>query len=154
MLAFAFLATVSAVGPECRWQCDDPVCFAECVPVCEPPRCEAVCPEIIPAPTCLPPVCSLSCTSASNSSVVDSCPSCEIRCNQPICTPVDAVCFNLCEPPDCSWKCTEPKQFQCRHPTCELQCEQPACAASPAATLLSGFCLKAALLWAGIKSVF
>ncbi len=29
--------------PECRWQCDDPVCPAVCHPVCERPKCQIHC---------------------------------------------------------------------------------------------------------------
>ena len=39
-----FMSAVAEAGgdchPECRWQCDDPVCPAVCHPVCERPKCQ------------------------------------------------------------------------------------------------------------------
>ena len=45
-----FMSAVAEAGgdchPECRWQCDDPVCPAVCHPVCERPKCQIHCEEV------------------------------------------------------------------------------------------------------------
>lgn len=125
MLVFVALLAASALAchPECRWQCDDPVCAAECSPVCREPVCEVVCDD---GASCGAPKCSVRCGGGdAEQCEADSCPNCETVCDPPRCPASAGECSILCEPPVCEWQCRKPRN--CPRPRCELQCEAPAC---------------------------
>jgi len=130
LFATVTLATDAQCHPECRWQCDDPVCPAICHPVCERPRCQMQCEETACAKCtihCEKPICSVRCP--KDMCEKDSCPQCETVCApaqcHTKCVAPDPVCTPLCEKTACEWKCKKPSM--CPKPKCELQCEKPAC---------------------------
>lgn len=107
--------------PQCRWLCDDPECEADCKHYCEAPKCEYQCQssgQICPGL----PNCHIECNDCIEP---DSCPQCEIKCEDPQCDQCDIVC----QAPECSWDCQKPKN--CPEPHCELQCESYACPCIP-----------------------
>jgi hypothetical protein len=122
--------------PECRWQCDDPMCPAVCHPVCERPRCQMQCAATQCAKCtvhCEKPVCSVRCP--KNMCERESCPKCETVC-QPAqchttCVAPEPVCSPVCEETKCDWKCKKPER--CPRPKCQLQCQKSACEAAAAA---------------------
>lgn len=120
LLALAAMAAAQACHPECRWQCDDPVCTAECAPVCAKPVCTTVCENEVP---CRAPACHVRCP--NEQCEADSCPQCETVCEPPHCSAAAGHCTVLCEETSCDWKCRKPSN--CARPRCELQCEAPAC---------------------------
>lgn len=140
-----------AIGPECRWACDDPVCQAVCEPVCAPAACTVQCTGTEPVPSCSPPRCRTRCQSAANSSPSDSCPGCETVCEAPSCRPSAETCEIVCEQLSCGWKCRKPTH--CQRPRCELQCEHPTCVApeeSRASTAVVSFLVYFAALMLSI----
>lgn len=111
-----------ACHPECRWQCDDPVC---------PAACEVTCTDACSTGPCDDQECT--CESFTEPVVGEctpplsqQCTICNIeqtgrRCEKP--NGERCTCELDCEQ-QCFWECQTPN---CRKPTCELQCEQPAC---------------------------
>lgn len=125
-LAFLWLAVAQTCHPECRWQCDDPVCYAACQPVCRSPVCE-VCRNAS-GMECRPTgQCTTHCP--DDLCEMDECPACETLC-PPLCQG-RPNCFVQCEPMECDWRCVLPSN--CPRPECHLQCEQPACEAAATA---------------------
>jgi len=120
--------------PECRWQCDDPVCPAQCHPVCERPKCQMQC-EQPPCADCTVhcerPACTVRCP--KDMCEKNDCPQCETVCSpakcHSECIAPEPICSPLCEETKCDWKCKKPTL--CPKPKCELQCERPACDANP-----------------------
>jgi len=119
---------VQACHPECRYLCDDPVCYPTCVAKVEPPRCTVNCNScFIPEPG----QCNFHCNSVSLSNgdfcEADSCPIAETLCSELVCSnlPNGVTCSVLCEAPVSGWHCVEPTH--CKKPICKLQCEKPAC---------------------------
>jgi len=117
--------------PECRWQCDDPVCPAVCHPVCERPKCQIHCEETECAKCkihCDKPQCNVRCP--KDLCEKKDCPKCETVCSpancRTQCEAPNAVCTPMCEDTKCDWKCKKPTL--CPRPKCELVCEKPACA--------------------------
>jgi len=133
-----FQAAVAATGkchPECKWQCDDPVCPAVCHPVCERPKCQIQCEETECAKCvvhCDKPQCNVRCPKSLCEK--ESCPKCETVCSpancRTKCVAPEANCSPMCEPTKCDWKCKKP--ISCPKPKCELQCDKPACEARAA----------------------
>ena len=121
LILIIFVALVSAgITPECRWQCDDPICHAICRPVCQPPQCQSSCLGSTPD-------CWTSCIGTDGDiSVADSCPYCSTKCN-PLSVP---GCQITCGPPQCTWTCSKPLDG-CRQPSCQLVCERPTCEYQP-----------------------
>jgi len=120
----------TACHPQCRWQCDDPVCPAVCHPVCARPKCEMQCQQLeCPKCTvhCEQPECSVRCPKEMCEK--DSCPKCETVCApaecKTSCVAPTANCAPLCEETNCQWSCAKPTT--CPRPKCELQCEKPKC---------------------------
>jgi len=116
--------------PECRWQCDDPVCPAVCHPVCERPKCQIHCEETECAKCkihCDKPQCNVRCP--KDLCEKKDCPKCETVCSpancRTQCEAPNAVCTPMCEATKCDWKCKKP--ITCPKPKCELVCERPAC---------------------------
>jgi len=129
-----FMQAVSQVEgdchPECRWQCDDPVCPAVCHPVCERPKCQIHCEETECAKCkihCDKPQCNVRCP--KDLCEKKDCPKCETVCSpancRTQCEAPNAVCTPMCEATKCDWKCKKP--ITCPKPKCELVCERPAC---------------------------
>jgi len=132
LLGFIGVAFGAECHPECTWQCDDPVCPAQCHPVCKHPRCQMQCEETPCAQCtvkCEKPECTVRCPKDMCES--DSCPQCETVCSpakcHTSCIAPEPVCSPLCEETQCDWKCKKP--VMCPKPKCELQCEKPACEA-------------------------
>jgi len=128
----AFLEVQGDCHPECRWQCDDPVCPAKCHPVCERPKCQIHCEETECAKCkihCDKPQCNVRCP--KDLCEKNDCPKCETVCApancRTQCEAPNAVCTPMCEATKCDWKCKKP--VTCPKPKCELVCEKPACAA-------------------------
>jgi len=116
--------------PECRWQCDDPICPAVCHPVCARPKCEMQCQEAACAQCtvhCEQPECSVRCP--KDMCEKEDCPKCETVCApaecRTTCIAPEANCAPLCEETQCNWACAKPST--CPRPKCELQCEKPKC---------------------------
>jgi len=132
----ALFATINAQAatdchPQCRWQCDDPVCPAQCHPICERPKCQVHCEETPCAACkihCDKPQCNVRCP--KDMCEKQDCPKCETVCApakcRTACTAPNAVCTPMCEDTKCEWKCKKPTL--CPRPKCELVCEKPACA--------------------------
>jgi len=138
VLALVLLCVTAAMAlemkakchPECRWQCDDPVCPAQCHPVCARPKCEMQCQETACAQCtvhCEQPECSVRCP--KDMCEKDECPKCETVCApaecRPTCIAPEANCAPLCVETQCNWSCAKPTT--CPRPKCELQCEKPKC---------------------------
>jgi len=118
--------------PECRWQCDDPVCPAKCHPVCERPKCQIQCEETACARCkvhCDKPKCNVRCP--KDMCEKHDCPKCETVCSpancRTSCIAPEPVCTPMCEETKCDWKCKKPNL--CPRPKCELVCDKPACEA-------------------------
>jgi len=118
--------------PQCRWQCDDPVCPAKCHPVCERPKCQIQCEETACAKCkvhCDKPQCNVRCP--KDMCEKNDCPKCETVCSpancRTSCVAPEPVCTPMCEETKCDWKCKKPTT--CPKPKCELQCDKPACEA-------------------------
>jgi hypothetical protein len=162
-LALVFATDASAdCHPTCRWQCDDPICPAQCHPVCERPKCQVHCEETPCAQCkvhCDKPQCNVRCP--KDLCEKNDCPKCETVCApaqcRTSCVAPNAVCTPMCEETKCDWKCKKPTL--CPRPKCELVCETPKCAAKPpavaAAANATALCpcnqanLKASLIQAG-----
>jgi hypothetical protein len=129
-----FIVVAAAVGPECRYQCSDPICHAVCAPKCDPPLCAAVCQEGSTCQSGYAPNCRTVCVTV-DVSPSDSCPVCEIVCDPLSASACTGNCTALCQEPNCGWDCRKP-QINCAYPTCTLMCEQPACAYSWASNLV------------------
>jgi hypothetical protein len=137
LVIFAIIGSTFAAEchPDCRWQCDDPVCPAVCHPVCERPKCEISCDETPCAKCqvhCEPASCSVRCP--KDMCEKDNCPKCETVC-QPArchttCQAPEPTCNPVCEDTKCEWKCKKPTL--CPKPKCELVCEKSKCAAEEA----------------------
>jgi hypothetical protein len=141
VLAIAFAAIVAEASmmevagdchPECRWQCDDPVCPAKCHPVCERPKCQIQCEETACAKCkvhCDKPQCNVRCP--KDLCEAKDCPKCETVCSpancRTSCVAPEPVCTPMCEETKCDWKCRKPTT--CPKPKCELQCAKSACEA-------------------------
>jgi len=136
VLLVALIVSVAAVElkakchPECRWQCDDPVCPAQCHPVCARPKCEMQCQETPCAQCtvhCEQPECSVRCP--KDMCEKDDCAKCDTVCApaecRTTCIAPEANCAPLCEETACNWSCAKPTT--CPRPKCELQCEKPKC---------------------------
>jgi len=149
VIAFVLLGLFVATAfgaechPECTWQCDDPVCPAQCHPVCKHPRCQMQCEETPCAQCtvkCEKPECTVRCPKDMCES--DSCPQCETVCSpakcHTSCIAPEPVCSPLCEETQCDWKCKKP--VMCPKPKCELQCEKPACEAQEPAPVTTPSC--------------
>jgi len=130
LLSLVAVSLAAKCHPECRWQCDDPVCPAQCHPVCARPKCEMQCQETECAKCtvhCEQPECSVRCP--KDMCEKDDCPKCETVCApaecRTTCVAPEANCAPLCEETQCNWSCAKPAT--CPRPKCELQCEKPAC---------------------------
>lgn len=134
ILVLAILAVTMAYAskckPECRWQCDDPVCPAQCHPVCERPECEVECEETPCAKCtvhCNRPVCDVRCP--KDMCEDDDCPKCETVCHPAncytSCTAPEPTCGPVCKETQCSWSCKKPTL--CPKPKCELVCDKTEC---------------------------
>jgi len=131
-----FLEAAAECHPQCRWQCDDPVCPAKCHPVCERPKCQIQCEETACAKCtvhCDKPQCNVRCP--KDMCEKNDCPKCETVCSpancRTSCIAPEPVCTPMCEETKCDWKCKKPTT--CPKPKCELQCDKPACEAKPPA---------------------
>lgn len=109
--------------PECTWQCDDPVCPADCTIHAGPLNCTVMCSDN--GHYCYPPRCTHECL--DNVCETDMCPICSILCEAPRCrfVPLGVRCETMCSQGMFSWSCKKPKN--CPYPKCELMCEKPAC---------------------------
>lgn len=115
---------VGACHPQCRYQCDDPICSAVCVPQCHTPVCQ-VCRNQSGTRQCQSTTsCSVSC--APDQCESDTCPACETTCPN-LCNGL-TNCEIQCEQMQCGWSCSKPRN--CPKPRCVLECEQPACPSS------------------------
>lgn len=108
----ALCALAAAATPQCSWQCDNPVCSAVCTPVCAPPACTCQSSDV--TPTCSVacnatyngacPDCETLCTPdtrCSSSNIMCEVLSCGWDCVKPVtCTP--PTCQLQCEQPICS----------------------------------------------------
>jgi len=128
----SFLEVEKDCHPQCRWQCDDPVCPAKCHPVCERPKCQIQCEETACAKCkvhCDKPQCNVRCP--KDMCEKKDCPKCETVCSpancRTSCVAPEPVCTPMCEETKCDWKCKKPTT--CPKPKCELQCDKPACEA-------------------------
>jgi len=128
----SFLDAAKDCHPQCRWQCDDPVCPAKCHPVCERPKCQIQCEETACAKCkvhCDKPQCNVRCP--KDMCEKHDCPKCETVCSpancRTSCVAPEPVCTPMCEETKCDWKCKKPTT--CPKPKCELQCDKPACVA-------------------------
>ena len=121
LLISNILTVVGTCHPECKYQCDDPVCPADCIPVCIPPVCSR-CINVSNIQTCHQIYYGCISHCPEDMCEADSCPQCETRC-YPYCEGIEN-CQIMCEELQCSWKCSKPS---CRKPICSLQCEAPAC---------------------------
>jgi len=128
----SFMEAEKACHPQCRWQCDDPVCPAKCHPVCERPKCQIQCEETACAKCkvhCDKPQCNVRCP--KDMCEKNDCPKCETVCSpancRTSCVAPEPVCTPMCEETKCDWKCKKPTT--CPKPKCELQCDKPACEA-------------------------
>lgn len=145
-LLLLFLCLTNALGPECRWIADDPVCHAVCTPICLPTKCSFQCRNNVPPPRCFAPDCRTRCVDAENSSPMDSCPACETVCEPLECVPnQNGNCEIVCEATECSWLCEKPTY--CQPPRFELTCEKPACEFEAKAATLS-------MCWTAILSLY
>lgn len=165
LLLFALLTLIRGAGPECRMQCNDPICHAVCEAACLPPRCIIQCESdkkiddsrvcfhdrgdggkallvnrCPTAPGCAPPTCYTRCPhgTPTDAEVTESCPACETFCDPPVCLSSAGRCSPLCEAPQCGWKCRKPRDDECPPLVCERQCERPACEYSGALRLGAG----------------
>lgn len=123
--ALALLAvSVSAIMPECRFQCDDPVWQATCIPICSEP----ICQYVEPCGNDEKPRMKVLCP--EDMSALDSCPTCAVFPadeDEPIpehCQPNNITCEQI----ECNWECHN--YGAPRKPDCREQCEQPACSGS------------------------
>jgi hypothetical protein len=128
----AMVQTEGACHPQCRWQCDDPMCPAKCHPVCERPKCQIQCEETACAKCkvhCDKPQCNVRCP--KDMCEKKDCPKCETVCSpancRTSCVAPEPVCTPMCEETKCDWKCRKPTT--CPKPKCELQCQKSACEA-------------------------
>ena len=122
-------AVPEVLGPECRYQSDDPLCRARCHGVCRRPVCSYLCTGSELA-ICAEPKCKTVCPPVtSDTPITNTCPSCETHCQALHCRPTTAPCEILCEAPVCGWKCRRPTLAECPLPHAEIQCEMPACEA-------------------------
>lgn len=104
---------------ECRYMCDDPVVYATCSSQCNEPVCEFQnCTDCSRTP-----ICRTVCPEDNQPQCTESCPACEIQCDevQP------CQCDPICEPPNCGWVGHQTVGIGQIYPRCELQCEKPAC---------------------------
>lgn len=129
ILLYAFIhftVVAMACHPQCRYQCDDPVCSAVCQPVCATPNCEIVYKVGDGNYTTLPnysPTCTCSC--ANDGCEADQCPQCQALCEEFTSCPEGAICEIHCLPIQAYWYCQKPKD--CPLPSCQSFCEQPSC---------------------------
>jgi len=137
--SFLEAAAEAEVGchPECRWQCDDPVCPAKCHPVCERPKCQVHCEELEAAKctaNCDKPKCNVRCPKDLCSK--EDCPKCETVCSPAVCRTAciapEPKCTPLCQETKCDWKCKKPSL--CPRPKCELVCDKASCASKDTPT--------------------
>jgi len=134
-----FAAALSLVAaqchPLCSWQCDSPICRADCRTRCQPPRCQRcynVSGTVGNCEPLEPGQCSVSCP--PNQCEAAQCPACETQCSPRICTSgafgrAQPGCLVLCAETVCLWQCRKP--WNCTRPSCQLQCEQQACPYTP-----------------------
>ena len=119
LILFIFIIGVfNQCEPECRYQCDDPICLTDCVIDCKLPNCTVN--STNSEDRMIVPTCHVYCS--PNQCAALACPECEI-----ICEPVPCEnCEILCQEIQCDWLCYKPTN--CPLPTCILQCEQSPCA--------------------------
>lgn len=124
--------------PLCHYECDDPVCRANCYPVCQTPRCQLCRNNTYGAPSICVEThrCGITCPPDQCES--DQCPACAIECPDE-CRGAPH-CYQQCQAPQCGWKCSAPVRT-CPKPRCVLQCEKPACEVSPAVSVHSAISL-------------
>lgn len=116
--------TTLACHPLCTYQCDDPVCLADCHPVCRAPNCSLTCTNPTDVSHCSSPNCNVECPAADQCES-DECPACSTLCAPVHCLTRSANCTIQCTETVCGWECVKPTD--CPLPTCQLQCDQPAC---------------------------
>ncbi len=133
ILSLLYLTAIYAgCHPECTYECDNPVCAANCQPQCDSVKCR-ICEQINvnATPVCeedfIDRGCEIRCPADQCES--DSCPQCEVICAGSLCDD-DPTCVIECEQIACGWDCQKPTN--CPQPICILQCEQPACAVTSA----------------------
>ena len=122
-----FFVVSLACHPECRYQCDDPVCPAKCQAICSQPNCNILYKVGDGNFTVLDgfsPNCNCQCT--NDGCEADQCPQCEALCEEFTSCPEGAICEIQCLPIQANWYCEKPTN--CPKPICELSCESPACA--------------------------
>ncbi len=119
--------------PECRYECNDPVCEAECTSVFKPLNCRVQCTGNYTGN------CRYACDilQPPNECESEHCPAAEIVCTELHCLglPGGITCEVLCDALQGSWKCTKPSEQNCPLPECELMCDAPACAYSSLGTI-------------------
>jgi hypothetical protein len=130
MFLLLLIIIVKSSNPQCFWQCDNPICYAECSAVCKPPICHIQCLIGDPQLVCNPLNCDILC--GTDQDILNSCPLCDVECQELRCLP-GFSCEILCEEIDCAWNCQKPQT--CPYPRCELQCNPPACEFSGSNTL-------------------
>eukprot|EP00929_Paragymnodinium_shiwhaense_P111999 TRINITY_DN8024_c0_g1_i1.p1 TRINITY_DN8024_c0_g1~~TRINITY_DN8024_c0_g1_i1.p1 ORF type:complete len:874 (+),score=237.56 TRINITY_DN8024_c0_g1_i1:68-2689(+) len=123
----AFSETPTHCTPQCTWKCSTPKCDEVCEPICEAPRCETRCDGADISQChmeCAEPHCSVFCP--ERTCPEGGCPSCSTQCAEPTCRlqcPGSQPCRNVCEQPQCDWKCRAPTD--CPEPQCSMVCEHP-----------------------------
>lgn len=105
--------------PNCHFEFSDEISYAE--HICETPKCEIRCEELeLSSCTikCDKPYCYVKCNEK-----------CEVICSRPIChtecVPPIPKCINICESPNCSWKCTKRPNYKIICADSNCKCEKP-----------------------------
>lgn len=102
----------------CTYQCDMPVCFADCSPMCLPPAC-SVCQNVSGTAVCRATNrCWVECP--PNQCEALECPACVVHC--PV---VPSGYWTQCAESECAWRCRP--AVNCPKPVCHEQCDPPAC---------------------------
>jgi len=120
-----FTSNAYACHPECRWQCDNPVCPALCQVTCKKNPCSSS--------TCTDQSCR--CASSTDPVITQcegpltgNCATCTVGQSGLNCRTAggyNCQCETQCTTESCSWTCQTP--ISCPKPTCHLECESPAC---------------------------
>lgn len=110
--------------PQCTYKCESPKCNEVCTPVCQAPVCQTRCAGADLSAChmqCGKPQCSVLCPKEPLGSQA-----CKTQCSEPMCMlqcPKAQPCHNVCEHPQCDWKCSAPTE--CPKPKCRMECESP-----------------------------
>lgn len=119
-----------ACQPQCTWNCASQPCQETCAPKCPPPNCTTQC-DTPSADDCMvecqQPHCAVVCPknlTVGCDPTNGTCGACTTNCSKPVCRlncgDLASRCTQICQPPQCKWKCTAPTS--CPQPDCVLQC--------------------------------